>query len=155
MQKDTHNLASQMVPCSSILISQTYRSGCGLFPLHDPPRQSWVWSTDLQHEVSWSWEGIATPLPSYRLAPFITPAERLDLCTGEKRKSNKKNPTHRGLCSKNERFLHHILLMVHSGPIWPKLYSWPHLLWLSSKSCLKAHFLKGAQQLEIAATRAH
>lgn len=52
MQKDVHNLAFQMSPCRSILISQTDKSGCGLSPPHSPSGQSWVCITDLQHEVS-------------------------------------------------------------------------------------------------------
>lgn len=134
-----------MVSCSSVLILQTYRSICGLFPLHDPSGQSWVCITDLQHEASWSREGIATSLSSYRLAPFIMPADKLGLCVGEKRKRNKKPTTYQAVCSKNGRFLHQVLLlMLHSGPFWPKFSSWPHLPWLSSKSCLKAHFPPGS-----------
>lgn len=83
--------ASQMVPCSSVLISQTYRFGCGLSP---PPQSS---RTELgRHHRSAAQSVLElgrdyTLLPS-RLAPFITPADRLDLCAGEKGKATKTPP---------------------------------------------------------------
>lgn len=77
-------------PNDSILISLTDKSGCGLSPPHSPSGQSWVCITDPQHEVSCSREGLATPLSSNRPAPFITPADRFDLCTWEKREKQQK-----------------------------------------------------------------
>lgn len=140
--------AFQVIPCRSILIAQTYKSGCGLSLPHSPSGQNWLCITDL-HEVCWSGEGLATPISSHRPAPFITPADRLDLCTWEKKGKSNKNPTtHRAVCSKNQRLLHHILVL-HSGIFWPELSSWPHLPWLSSKFCLRAHLLMGAQQSKL------
>lgn len=46
------------------------------------------------HEVSWGGEGLPTPLCSYRPAPFITPADSLDLCTWEKKGKATKTPPH-------------------------------------------------------------
>lgn len=44
--------------------------------------------------MSWSGEGLATPLSSYRPASFITPTDRLDLCTWEKKEKATKIPPH-------------------------------------------------------------
>lgn len=115
----------------------------------------WSSQIDLSMTVSWSREGITTPLFSYRLVLFITPADRLDLCTGVKKKSNKTSPTHwvishtlsdlqqewKTLASHSYAVLRAFLAKTLSDLIYqdypPSLVS-------------QTHFLKGAQQWETA-----